>query len=64
MRRFPTELVKSAMIDGAGFFQIFWRILLPNSGADLHRDGDLSVLPTSGMIFCSARPSPPAISRR
>jgi glucose/mannose transport system permease protein len=28
---FPTELVKSAMIDGAGFFQIFWRILLPNS---------------------------------
>jgi len=29
---FPTELVKSAMIDGAGFFQIFWRILLPNSG--------------------------------
>ncbi len=29
---FPTELVKSAMIDGAGFFQIFRRILLPNSG--------------------------------
>ncbi|MGD0721838.1 MAG: carbohydrate ABC transporter permease [Roseiarcus sp.] len=29
---FPTELVKSAMIDGAGFFRIFWRILLPNSG--------------------------------
>jgi glucose/mannose transport system permease protein len=28
---FPTELVKSAMIDGAGFFQIFWRVLLPNS---------------------------------
>jgi glucose/mannose transport system permease protein len=28
---FPTELVRSAMIDGAGFFQIFWRILLPNS---------------------------------
>jgi glucose/mannose transport system permease protein len=28
---FPTELVKSAMIDGAGFIQIFWRILLPNS---------------------------------
>jgi glucose/mannose transport system permease protein len=28
---FPTELVKSAMIDGAGFFRIFWRILLPNS---------------------------------
>jgi len=29
---FPTELVRSAMIDGAGFFQIFRRILLPNSG--------------------------------
>lgn len=28
---FPTELVKSAMVDGAGFFQIFWRILVPNS---------------------------------
>jgi glucose/mannose transport system permease protein len=28
---FPTELVRSAMIDGAGFFQIFWRILLPLS---------------------------------
>jgi ABC-type glycerol-3-phosphate transport system permease component len=28
---FPTELIKSAMIDGAGFFQIFSRILLPNS---------------------------------
>jgi glucose/mannose transport system permease protein len=28
---FPTELIKSAMIDGAGFFQIFWRILVPNS---------------------------------
>ena len=29
---FPTELVKAAMMDGAGFFQIFRRILLPNSG--------------------------------
>ncbi|MGO9773980.1 MAG: carbohydrate ABC transporter permease [Roseiarcus sp.] len=28
---FPTELVKAAQIDGAGFFQIFRRILLPNS---------------------------------
>jgi glucose/mannose transport system permease protein len=28
---FPTELIRSAMIDGAGFFQIFRRILLPNS---------------------------------
>lgn len=29
---FPTELVRAAQIDGAGFFQIFWRILLPASG--------------------------------
>jgi glucose/mannose transport system permease protein len=29
---FPTELVKAAMIDGAGFFRIFWRIMLPSSG--------------------------------
>lgn len=29
---FPTELVKAAQIDGADFFRIFWRILLPSSG--------------------------------
>ncbi|MEO0484485.1 MAG: carbohydrate ABC transporter permease [Pseudomonadota bacterium] len=29
---FPTELVRAAQIDGAGFFQIFYRILLPSSG--------------------------------
>jgi glucose/mannose transport system permease protein len=29
---FPSELVRAAMIDGAGFFRIFWRILLPLSG--------------------------------
>ena len=29
---FPNELVKAAMIDGAGFFRIFWRIMLPSSG--------------------------------
>ena len=28
---FPTELVRAAQIDGASFFQIFWRILLPSS---------------------------------
>jgi glucose/mannose transport system permease protein len=28
---FPTELVYAAMIDGAGFFRIFWRIMLPVS---------------------------------
>ena len=28
---FPTELVRAAMVDGAGFFQIFRRVLLPNS---------------------------------
>ena len=29
---FPTELLRAAQIDGAGFFRIFWRILLPVSG--------------------------------
>ena len=29
---FPTELVRAAMIDGASFWQIFMRILLPSSG--------------------------------
>ena len=29
---FPTELVRAAQIDGACFFQIFLRILLPSSG--------------------------------
>ncbi|MBL0729621.1 carbohydrate ABC transporter permease [Piscinibacter sp. HJYY11] len=28
---FPGELVRSARMDGAGFFGILWRILLPNS---------------------------------
>jgi glucose/mannose transport system permease protein len=30
--QFPTELVRAAMIDGAGFFTIFRRIMLPSSG--------------------------------
>lgn len=29
---FPTELVRAAQIDGASFFQVFRRILLPSSG--------------------------------
>src|ERR687891_948634 len=29
---FPSELIKAAQIDGAGFFRIFRRILLPSSG--------------------------------
>jgi glucose/mannose transport system permease protein len=32
LRRVPDELVRAAQIDGAGFFQIFWRIMLPSSG--------------------------------
>ena len=28
---FPTELIRSAQMDGAGFFRIFYRILLPSS---------------------------------
>src|SRR3546814_9203064 len=30
-RAFPDDLIKAAMIDGAGFFRMFWRIMLPNS---------------------------------
>nr|WP_272213360.1 carbohydrate ABC transporter permease [Marinicella sp. W31]MDC2879311.1 carbohydrate ABC transporter permease [Marinicella sp. W31] len=30
--QFPDELVRAAMIDGAGFFTIFRRIMLPSSG--------------------------------
>jgi glucose/mannose transport system permease protein len=29
---FPNELIRAAQIDGAGFFQIFRRIMLPSSG--------------------------------
>ena len=29
---FPTEPIRAAQIDGAGFFRTFWRILLPSSG--------------------------------
>lgn len=29
---FPTELVRAAQMDGAGFFRIFYRIMLPSSG--------------------------------
>ncbi|MHB0774541.1 carbohydrate ABC transporter permease [Halomonas sp. WWR20] len=29
---FPNELIRAAMLDGAGFFTIFFRILLPASG--------------------------------
>jgi len=28
---FPSELIRSARMDGAGFFGVLWRILLPNS---------------------------------
>lgn len=28
---FPNELIRAACIDGAGFWRIFWRIMLPNS---------------------------------
>ena len=62
---FPTELMQARrMIDGAGFFQIFRRILLPNSATDLHRHRHLSSSPTSGTTFCSARPSPAATAIR
>ena len=39
----PDELIKAAMLDGAGFWQIFRRIVLPLSHADHGRDADLAV---------------------
>ena len=53
---FPTELVKAAQIDGAGFFRIFRRILLPSSGPIHRGDRDLAVhqrverLPVRGLV--------------
>ncbi len=29
---FPNELIRAAQMDGAGFFRIFWRLMLPSSG--------------------------------
>ena len=40
---FPTELVRAAQIDGASFFQIFRRILLPSSGPIIVVIGHLAV---------------------
>ena len=39
----PDELIKAAMLDGAGFWQIFWRIVLPLSTPDHGGDADLAV---------------------
>jgi len=41
----PDELVKAATIDGAGFFPIFWRIILPISTPTLRGFGHLAVYP-------------------
>ena len=32
LRGIDSEIMKAAQIDGAGFFRIFWRVLLPSSG--------------------------------
>jgi glucose/mannose transport system permease protein len=53
---FPTELVRAAQIDGAGFFQIFWRIMLPSRGRS-SRSASSGSSPTSGTTSCLARAS-------
>jgi len=40
----PTELMDAAKIDGAGFFQIYWRIMLPLAGPALSALGVLTFL--------------------
>ncbi len=59
---FPTELVKAAQIDGAGFFRIFWRILLPVSGRSPSSPSSGSSQ-ISGTTSCSASPSAAPASR-
>ena len=39
----PKELVNAARIDGAGFWRIFWRIVMPLSTPDFDGDTDLAV---------------------
>ena len=39
----PDDLIKAARIDGAGFWRIFFKIVLPLVAADPDRHGDLAV---------------------
>ena len=55
---FPTELVKAAQIDGAGFFQIFRRIMLPNSVPIIVVTRDLAVHQHLERLPVRRRPSP------
>ncbi len=59
---FPSELIRAAMIDGAGFFRMFFRILLPSSGRSSWSPSSGSS-PISGMTFCSGPRLPRAIPR-
>ena len=49
---FPTELIKAAQIDGAGFFRIFWRIVLPLSPPTISQAATpIKVLRVAGSPF-------------
>jgi glucose/mannose transport system permease protein len=56
----PSDLTKAARIDGAGFFTIFWRIILPLSPAIMSSGSSRR----SGMTFCLASCSLRAIGSR
>jgi glucose/mannose transport system permease protein len=60
---YPNELIRAAQIDGASFFQIFRRLILPTSGPIIV----VTVIfqfTNIGTISCSDPPSPPANWRR
>ena len=65
---FPTELVRAAQIDGAGFFQIFRRILLPIVGADHRRLRHLAVhqhlerLPVRRLVLAASTRMPMTVA--
>jgi glucose/mannose transport system permease protein len=59
---FPTELIRAAQIDGAGFFRIFWRILFP-SPAPSPSCRSSGSSPTSGTTSSSACRSAARASR-
>ena len=56
---FPTDLVKAAKIDGAGFFTIFWADHAAELAADPGGDRDPAVHQHSGTTSCSAPRSRP-----
>ncbi len=59
---FPTELVRAAQVDGASFFQIFRRIMLPNSLPIIVVTVIYPNPPISGTTSCSLPPMPAPVN--